>query len=172
MRFLAVSEGGQSLTIMVGPLRGPEHLELIRQELFYHVPVSAIAASRTTVAYIAFYEGASRFHARTGVIREYAAVLRVSRARRSDLPGLRWSARGAPDAPYYRFDLGPIQQLARPITNPDRLRMAFRFPAFDRFGEAATLAELGTRAPKDRVAKGRAKGSAQDSRTCEGTHES
>jgi hypothetical protein len=160
VRFLAVSEGGQSLTIMVGPLRGPEHLELIRQELFYHVPVSAIAASRTTVAYIAFYEGASRFHARTGVIREYAAVLRVSRARRSDLPGLRWSARGAPDAPYYRFDLGPIQQLARPITNPDR------------FGEAATLAELGTRAPKDRVAKGRAKESAQDSRTCEGTHDS
>ena len=28
--FLTVSEGGRSLTIMVGPLRGPEHLELVR----------------------------------------------------------------------------------------------------------------------------------------------
>ena len=157
VEFLTVSEGGRSLTIMVGPLRGPEHLELIRRARFYHVPVSAIAASRTAVAYIAFYEGASRFHARTGVIREYAAVLRVSRARRCDLPGLTWPARGAPDAPYYRFDLGPTLQLARPITNPDRLRIAFRFPDFERFGEAATLAELGSRAPKHRKTGGREK---------------
>jgi len=147
--FLTVSDGGRSLTIMVGPLRGPEHLELIRRAGFYHVPASAIAASRTSVAYIAFYEGASRFHVRTGVIREYAAVHRVSRVRRSDLPGLSWPARGAPDAPYYRFDLGPIQRLARPITNPDRLRVAFRFPDFERFCEAATLGQLGARAPKD-----------------------
>jgi len=153
--FLTVSEGGRSLTIMVGPLRGPEHLELIRRARFYHVPVSAIAASRTAVAYIAFYEGASRFHARTGVIREYAAVLRVSRVRRCDLPGLTWPARGAPDAPYYRFDLGPIQQLPRPITNPERLRVAFRFPNFERFREAATLRELGDRASADPKARER-----------------
>jgi hypothetical protein len=153
--FLAVSEGGRSLTIMVGPLRGPEHLELIRRAWFYHVPVSAIAASRTAVAYIAFYEGASRFHARTGVIREYAAVVRVSRVRRCDLPGLTWPARGAPDAPYYRFDLGPIQQLPRPITNPERLRVAFRFPNFERFREAATLRELGNRESGKRKAEER-----------------
>jgi hypothetical protein len=153
--FLAVSEGGRSLTIMVSPLRGPEHLELIRRARFYHVPVSAIAASRTAVAYIAFYEGASRFHARTGVIREYAAVVRVSRVRRCDLPGLTWPARGAPDAPYYRFDLGPIQQLPRPITNPERLRVAFRFPNFERFREAATLRELGNRESGKRKAEER-----------------
>jgi len=130
---------------MVAPLRGPEQLELIHRARFYHVPVSAIAASRAAVAYIAFYEGASRFHTRTGMIREYAAVLCVSRVRRCDLPGLTWPARGAPDAPYYRFDLEPIQRLARPISNPDRLRVAFRFPNFDRFGGAATLRELGNR---------------------------
>jgi hypothetical protein len=153
--FLTVSEGGQSLTIMVGPLRGPEHLELVRRARFYHVPVSAIAASRTSVAYIAFYEGASRFHARTGTIREYAAVLRVSRVRRCDLPGLTWPARGAPDAPYYRFDLGPIRQLSRPITNPDRLRVAFRFPEFERFCGAATVGQLGGPAARDRKMSGR-----------------
>jgi hypothetical protein len=157
VQFLTVSEGGRSLTIMVGPLRGPEHLELIRRAHFYHVPVSAIAAARASVAYIAFYEGASRFHARTGVIREYAPVLRVSRARRCDLPGLTWPARGAPDAPYYRFDLGPIQQMVRPITNPGRLRVAFRFPDFERLGEATTFAELGRRATPDRITEGRAK---------------
>ena len=156
--FLTLSEGGRSLTIMVGPLRGPEHLELIHRAGFYHVPVSAIAASRTAVAYIAFYEGASRFRARTGVIREYAAVLRVSRVRRCDLPGLTWSAaRGLPDAPYYRFDLGPIQRLRQPIANPDRLRVAFRFPDFERFRDAATLRELGSQDSKDRRA-GKRKG--------------
>ena len=154
-RFLTVSEGGGTLTIMVGPLRGPEHLALIRRARYYHVPVSAIAASRTAVAYIAFYEGASRFHSRTGIIREYARVVRVSRVRRCDLPGVTWPPRGAPDAPYYRFDLGPIQRLARPIANPDRLRVAFRFPDFERFCEAATLGELPARVPKERRTRGR-----------------
>jgi hypothetical protein len=140
---------------MVAPLRGPEQLELIHRARFYHVPVSAIAASRTAVAYIAFYEGASRFRARTGMIREYAAVLRVSRVRRCDLPGLTWPARGAPDALYYRFDLEPIRRLPRPISNPDRLRVAFRFPAFGRFVEAATLRELGNRGSGTRKAEER-----------------
>lgn len=154
-RFLTVSEGGGTLTIMVGPLRGPEHLALIRRARYYHVPVSAIAASRTAVAYIAFYEGASRFHSRTGIIREYARVVRVSRVRRCDLPGLTWPARGEPDGQYYRFDLGPIQGLARPITNPDRLRVAFRFPDFERFREAATLGGMRARVPKEPRARGR-----------------
>ncbi len=153
--FLTVSEGARSAMLMVGPLRGPEHQELIRRARFYHVPVSAIAASRTAVAYIAFYEGASRFARQTGLIREYAAVLRVTRVRRCDLPGLTWPARGALDAPYYRFDLGPIQQLARPITNPDRLRIAFRFPDFERFQEADTLRDLRNRSTRDPNARPR-----------------
>jgi len=128
---------------MVGPLRGPEHRELIHRARYYHVPVSAIAASRTAVAYIAFYEGASRFQCATGMIREYARVVRVSRVRRSDLPGLTWPSRGTPDALYYRFDLGPIQDLPRPITNPERLRIAFRFPPLERFQGAETVGDLG-----------------------------
>ena len=167
-RFLTVSEGGGTLTIMVGPLRGPEHLALIRRARYYHVPVSAIAASRTAVAYIAFYEGASRFHSRTGIIREYARVVRVSRVRRCDLPGVTWPARGAPDAPYYRFDLGPIQRLARPIANPDRLRVAFRFPDFERFCEAATLRGIGARVPKEWRARERQERSVPRSKNVRG----
>ena len=146
--FLTLSDAGRSALLMVGPVRGSEHLEVIHRARFYHVPVSAIAASRTAVAYIAFYEGASRFQGRTGVIREYAAVLRVSRVRRCDLPGLTWPARGAADAPYYRFDLGPIQRLPRPIANPEGLRVAFRFPEFEQFRGAATLRDLGRRGPR------------------------
>lgn len=143
VRLLTVSEGGRSAQLMVGPVRGPEHLALIRRERFYHVPVAAIASSRTTVAYIAFYEGASRFRGQTGVIREYAAVLRVSRVRRGDLPGLTWPGRRGEDALYYRFELGPILTLPRPITNPDRLRVVFRFPDVEQFRGAATVRDLG-----------------------------
>ncbi len=153
--FLAVAEGGRALTVMVGPLRGPAHLELVHRARFYHVPASAIAASRTAVTYSPFTRGPDVLGGRTGVIREYAAVLRVSRVRRSDLPGLAWPARGAPDAPYYRFDLGPIQTLPRPITNPDRLRVAFRFPEWRRFHEAATLRELGGRAARRKAGAGK-----------------
>jgi hypothetical protein len=129
--------------IMVGPVRGPEHLELVRRARFYHVPMSSVAASRTAVAYIAFYEGNSRFRGQTGVIREYAEVLRVSRVRRGDIPGLTWPGRRGEDALYYRFDLGPVLTLPRPITNPERLRIVFRFPDFDRFRGATTVRDLG-----------------------------
>ena len=142
-RFLTLQDGGQSSQVMVGILRGPEHLEVVQRLRYYHVPVSAIAAARTAVAYAAFYEGAVQFGREIGVIRFYAPVLRVSRVRRAELPGLTWPGRGGPDTPYYRFDLGPIQTLPRAITNPDRLRIAFRFPPVDRLHQAETLADLG-----------------------------
>ena len=143
--FLAVSDGGRSATIMVGPVHGPEHLEVIRTYRFYHVPASSIAASRLTVPYIAFYEGASRFKLETGVIREYAEVLKVTRVRRCDLPGLTWPGRHGEEASYYRFDLGPLVTLPHPITNPDQLRVVFRFPDIQKFRRAETLHDLGDR---------------------------
>lgn len=158
VRVLTVSDGGQSAQVMVGPVRGPEHLELIRRARFYHVPISAIAASRADVAYVAFYEGATRFRGHVGVIREYAAVLRVSRVRRAELPGLTWPGRRGEHALYYRFDLGTLQQLPRPITNPDRLRVVFRFPGLAQFQQAATLRDLGagrSRDPKGKSGEGR-----------------
>jgi len=158
VRVVTVSDGGESAQVMVGSVRGPEHLELIRRAGFYHVPTSAIAASRTAVAYIAFYEGATRFRGQVGVIREYAAVQRVSRVRRAELPGLTWPGRRGEGALYYRFDLGPLQQLRRPITNPDRLRVVFRFPDLAKFRGAATLRDLGaagSRTPKGKSGAGR-----------------
>jgi hypothetical protein len=143
LRILTVSEGGSTALIMVGPVRGPEHLALIHRLGFYHVPVSAIASSRTAVAFVAFYEGVSRFQGTTGVIREYAEILRVSRVLRRDLPDLTWPGRRGEDIPYYRFDLGPIRSLPRTITNPDHLRVVFRFPELQRFQQAATIRDLG-----------------------------
>jgi hypothetical protein len=147
-RILTVSDGGRTVTIMVGPVRSPAHLELIHRERFYHVPVTAIRAARTAVGFIAFYEGASRFSRGVGVVREYAEVLRVAVVPRRDLPGLTWPGRGGAETLYYRFDLGPIVSLPRPIANPDRLRVVFRFPDVERFRASATVRELGTSDPK------------------------
>jgi len=142
-QFVTLGDGGRTVIVMIGPVRGPEHLALIHRFGFYHVPVSAIAASRTEVAFIALYEPASRFGATTGVIREYAEVVRVSQAPRRDLPGLTWPGRGSADTPYYRFDLGPLLSLPQPIANPERLRVVFRFPNVERFQRATTIRELG-----------------------------
>jgi hypothetical protein len=140
-----VAEGARVATVMIGPVRGPEHLDLIRRQAFYHVPVSAIAAGRTAVAYIAFYEPASRFGT-PGAIRAYAEVRGVSRVRRADLPRIPWPGRQGPEAPYYRFDLGPLLQLPQPILNPERRRVVFRFADLARVQRAETLAGVG-RAP-------------------------
>ncbi len=141
-RLLRVGEGRDTALVMIGPVRGPEHLDLIRREAFYHVPVSAIAGARIAVTHIAFYEPASRFGV-PGAIRHYAAVRTVSRVRRADLPGLTWTGRGGPEAPYYRFDLGPLLRLAHPILNPERRRVVFRFTDLQRVRGAETIAALG-----------------------------
>lgn len=141
--LLTVKDGGHSATIMVGPVHGPEQLALIHERRYYHVPVSAISASRTEVGFVAFYEPAARFRTATGVIREYAEVVRVSRVRRGDLPGLTWPGRGNDETPYYRFDLGPILSLPQAITNPERLRVVFRFPEVGLFRRATSIRELG-----------------------------
>jgi len=141
--LVTVNDRGQTAIVMIGPIRGPEHLALIHALRFYHVPVSAIAASRTEVGFVAFYEPASRFRAVTGVIREFAEVVRVSRTQRRDLPGLTWPGRGNDETPYYRFDLGPVLSLPQPITNPEHLRVVFRFPDIERFRRATNVRELG-----------------------------
>lgn len=141
-RILAVSEQGHPAQLMVGPLRGPEHLALVHRHRYYHLPAGAIAPGRAAVAYIAFYEGAGPFGRESGCIREYAPVERVARVRRRDLPGLTWPGRQGPEALYLRFDLGPIRQLPRPIANPDRQRVVFRFSDLDRLQAGRTLRDL------------------------------
>ena len=76
-------------------------------------------------------------------------MLRVSTVPRRDLPGLTWPGRGGAETLYYRFDLGPIVSLPRPIANPDRLRVVFRFPDVERFRASATVRELGGIPPED-----------------------
>ncbi|HTU01067.1 MAG TPA: hypothetical protein VMG58_04595 [Candidatus Sulfotelmatobacter sp.] len=141
-RILQLAEARRSATIMIGPLRGPAHLELIRREGYYHVPASAIAARRSSVDTIAFYEAASRFGG-PGAIRHFAQVRRVSQVPRRSLPGLTWPGRRGEDTIYYRFDLGPLLVLPRPIMNPDKRRVVFRFSDLDRLLHAETLRDLG-----------------------------
>jgi hypothetical protein len=141
-RVLQVQDGAGEALVMIGPVRGPAHLEVIHRERFYHVPVSAIAPSRVAVRCIAFYEPAGRFGTRAGHIRQYAEVLRVSRVRRSELPGLSWPGRRGEEVLYYRFDLAAPISLPRPIANPEGRRVAFRFPPLDRLRRAETIRDL------------------------------
>ncbi len=67
----------------------------------------------------------------------------VSCVRRRDLPGISWAGRAGEDAPYYRFDLGPIRTLPRPITNPDRVRTLFRYVDLADFEQAEFIRSLG-----------------------------
>jgi hypothetical protein len=139
---------------MIGPVKGAAHLDLIRREAFYHVPVGAIAPARTAVTHIAFYEPASRFGG-PGAIRRYAEVRGVRQAARRELPGLTWQGRGGEDALYYRFDVGPLLPLPHPIANPARRRVVFRFVSLERLQAATTLEELRRPAPPRRPPRGK-----------------
>jgi len=145
LRFLTLAEGGTEIQVMVGPLRGPEQRDLVRRRGYYHVPADAIAAARTGAQVIAFYEPAGAFGRRTGQIREYAPVRKLSRVPRRELPALTWPGRRGESAEYYRFDLGPLCSLPEPITNPEGLRVVFRFLDLDRLRAARTVRDLARR---------------------------
>jgi hypothetical protein len=63
------------------------------------------------------------------------------------LPGLAWPGRGGEEALYYRFDLTAIHTLPQVITNPERIRVAFRFPELGQLEKAETLGDLGHGTP-------------------------
>ncbi len=151
-RILTLGEGGVSVAVMVGPLRGPDHLAIIQRWHYYHVPVSAIAEKHCAVDVIAFYEPAARFSRPVGLIQAYAPVLRVSRVPRKELPGLAWPGRHEDAALYYRFDLGPMHCLPQPVTNPEGLRLVFRFADLETLAAAHTIRDLGRSGPARRKA--------------------
>ncbi|MFN8473603.1 MAG: hypothetical protein U0822_15545 [Anaerolineae bacterium] len=113
-------------------------------EGWYRLPV-AHAPPRLGCEALAFYQTGA-FGPDGHAVRVWAAVRRVSIARRRDiLPDEPRHPRA--DALYYRFELGPLTALARPVPARRLRRVTFIPTTWQRLVEAQDVADLWLRHP-------------------------
>ena len=137
--------------VLVAVVTGPDDLARAAQG-WYRLPV-AHAPPRLGCEALAFYQTGA-FGAEGHAVRVWAAVRRVSLARRRDLlPAEAQHPRA--DAVYYRFELGPLTPLARPVPARRLRRVTFIATTWARLVAADDVADLwprdggGLRLPDD-----------------------
>ncbi|MDO8598665.1 MAG: hypothetical protein Q7S02_00995 [bacterium] len=124
--------------VLVGVLKQPRDLEILRRERWYRVPV--VRAPKRAYAYLAFYQPAT-FGIRGKCIRYYARVLeRGIVSRRRLLPDELDHPRARER--YYQIRIGSIQTLRHPIRNIIPRRVTFGFTTLDRLRSARDMLQL------------------------------
>jgi hypothetical protein len=126
-------------TVLVAYVPHPADFERIRQEGWYRIP-QRHAPQEFLATYFAFYFG-RRFGEQKWAIHYYARQLgHELTTRRVLLPD-------EPDHPradelYYKVQLGPVQQLERPIISLRWRRITFIHTTWDRLQEAREINDL------------------------------
>jgi hypothetical protein len=125
--------------VLVAYVPTPADFELIRRESWYRIP-QRYAPKGLHADYFAFYFG-SAFGAEKWAIHYYAEQRGYELVQRLEL------FPDQPDHPrahdsYYKVQLGPLQQLARPISSLRWRRIAFIHTTWDRFQDATEINDL------------------------------
>lgn len=134
--------------ILVAYLPTPRDLEIARVLGWYRIPLQT--APRTVrVDWIAFYQPAD-FGAERWSIRFYARPKGVELVTRAELLQAEADHPRAAD-PYYKVQLGPLQQLGQPLEAQRWRRISFLYTTGERLLRARTVEELRIRAAGERA---------------------
>lgn len=125
--------------VLVAVVPRPSDWELVCTQRWYRIPVSR-APRRLAADYVAFYHTSS-FGDLRWTIRYYAPILRYRLMRRVDL------FPDEPDHPraqelYYRIELGPLDELPRPIPSRKLRRVTFIMTTLSRLLSAQEINDL------------------------------
>lgn len=126
--------------VLIVLLNRPHDLEIVHSEHWYRIPTRRAPAHAIHARYIGFYL-TSAFRDDRWSIREYAPVRGHELVRRSDLFPLQLDHPRAAE-PYYKFQLGPLIQLPRPIVSPRGRRLLFVWTNGERFSRAVEIDDL------------------------------
>lgn len=126
--------------ILVSILPTPRDLEIARVLGWYRMPLRS-APKVINVDYLAFYQPAAFGEARRWRIEYYAAVRGHELTTRLEL------FKDEPEHPraheeYYKVQLGPLQQLEKPILSGRWRRLTFLYTTGSLFSKASTVEEL------------------------------
>ena len=126
--------------VLVALLNHPRDLEIVRGEHWYRIPIKHAPARISQAQYIAFYLTRS-FGECKWSIREYAPVRGHELVRRRDLFPDEIDHPRADDA-YYKFQLGQLIALPRPIESRAGRRLLFIWTTGDKFLRAVEINDL------------------------------
>jgi very-short-patch-repair endonuclease len=129
---------GKEHAVLIAVLKDRRDRRLLLREGWYRIPVRR--APRRAFDYIAFYQP-EKFGRDSKRIRYYARIRRVGVVlRRELLPSEPRHPRAA--EPYFRFRLGPVRELAKPILNTAPRRVSFGFTTRKRLLASRELLRL------------------------------
>ncbi|WP_028457047.1 hypothetical protein [Chloroflexus sp. Y-396-1] len=126
----------------------PRDLELVRTAGWYRLPL-AHTPPQLAADYLAFYQPASFGQARWQ-IQYYAAIVRYQLVHRRDLLPAEATHPRSGDR-YYRIDVGPLQELERPVPSARLRRITFIATTFGRLRQAIDVTDLFTPPPPPEV---------------------
>jgi hypothetical protein len=125
--------------ILVAIVKTPKDLEILRVLGWYRIPLGS-APKMVRVDWLAFYQPGA-FGADRWMVRYAAPVRGMELTRRRELL---WDQPDHPrvDEPYYRIQLGPLQELPRPIPSRSWRRFTFLYTNGARLLAAQDLRDL------------------------------
>jgi len=129
----------ESPPVLVAVITRPKDLRVAREEGWYRIPLKH-APRRMAAEYLAFYQTRA-FGDEKWAVRYYAPIRRYRLATRADL------LPDEPDHPraqeqYYKVEIGPLEQLPRPIPSRRLRRITFIMTDLDRLLQAEEINDL------------------------------
>jgi len=154
MNSLDKEDSNQSLPpsfalILVGVIPEPRDLEIARLLGWYRIPIR-FAPKVVQVDYVAFYQPSTFGEGHSGRIETFAEVKGVELTTRAEL------MKDEPDHPraseeYYKIQIGPIRNLAKPIMTGAWKRITFLYTTGELFSTAESIQDLVVRTEERKI---------------------
>jgi len=125
--------------VLIALINHTRDLQVAKEQGWYRIPV-ARAPAQLAAEYLAFYQ-TRVFGAEKWAVRYYAAILRYRIAARKELLPTETTHPRAQNL-YYCLELGPIEQLERPIPAARLRRVTFIRTTFGQMRRATDVREL------------------------------
>ena len=125
--------------VLVAILTSPRDFELVRHEGWYRIPQKRMPQG-VLAEYLALYFNRA-FGDQKWAVHYYGRIMGHELARRRDLFPAELDHPRADDL-YYKVQLGPLQQLQRPIISLRWRRISFIHTTWDRFVDASEINDL------------------------------
>ena len=130
--------------VLVAIVKDRHDFSLVHDQHWYRIPVGSVESilkDRWPPRWVAFYMPKAFGEPLAYSVRDYAQVLRIERARRSEL-FLGEPPSEKTDRLYYKLYLGPLKQLPQPILSRRARRITFIPTTWEKFEAAAEINDL------------------------------
>jgi hypothetical protein len=139
-QVLRETDPGSGDRVLVAVMNNPRDLDIARTEHWYRIPIRR-APRRVGADYLAFYCTGAFPPDRRHEVRFYAPIRAYRLARRIDLlPGESDHPRA--EDRYFKVEIGPLQELSRPIPSHRLRRVTFIPTTLQRLLNAAEINDL------------------------------